>query len=182
MTRICKVSYPHWFLVDFKADKTFFVSSIPFYVQQHLYGAIHILLLPSSSLCCPKACLYLQGDHWTHYVLPAGTGSTAQQCDLKRYPGISHFDVITYFVYAKFILRKILCSLHLLWHGFSFWYHMLDFFLLMWLVTLKQVCFFNVWPPSGANEFSQILSLVENSFSLAGKSSSLLKKSINFLV
>ena len=43
-----------------------------------------------------------------------------------------------------------------------------------------QACFFNVWPPSGANRFAEILSLTANSLSLAEKYFSLLRKSFNF--
>ena len=45
---------------------------------------------------------------------------------------------------------------------------------------LHQACFFNVWPPSGANRFAEILSLAANSLSLAEKYFSLLRKSFNF--
>ena len=42
-------------------------------------------------------------------------------------------------------------------------------------IDLQQACFFNVWPPSGANKFAEILSLEANFLSLVGKSFSLLK-------
>ena len=47
-------------------------------------------------------------------------------------------------------------------------------------IKLIQACFFNVWPPSGANRFAEILSLAANSLSLAEKYLSLLRKSFNF--
>ena len=46
--------------------------------------------------------------------------------------------------------------------------------------AIGQACFFNVWPPSGANRFAEILSLAANSLSLAEKYFSLLRKSFNF--
>ena len=45
---------------------------------------------------------------------------------------------------------------------------------------VQQACFFNVWPPSGANRFAEILSLAANSLSLAEKYLSLLRKSFKF--
>ena len=39
--------------------------------------------------------------------------------------------------------------------------------------SLAQACFFNVWPPSGANKFAEILSLAAHFLSLAVNSLSL---------
>ena len=48
------------------------------------------------------------------------------------------------------------------------------------LQCIGQACFFNVWPPSGANRFAEILSLGANSLSLAEKILQFTEKILQF--